>query len=216
MLKQMIYKELKLITHPTNIMFLLLSALVLVPNYSYYVTFFYTTLGIFFASISGRENNDIHFSMALPIRKRDIVKARFIFVIIFELAQVVITIPFAMIRQTYSLPTNQVGMEANIAFLGLSLVMLGIFNYIFLTNYYHNPDNIGKPFALANVAIWFFMVIAETSVHVVPFLKNDVDTMDTQYLGIKFIFLSVGAILFVILTYSAYKKSINTFEAIDL
>ena len=40
-------KEWKLVMMPVPLLFLLLSALVLVPNYPYYVTFFYTTLGIF-------------------------------------------------------------------------------------------------------------------------------------------------------------------------
>lgn len=55
-MKELLKKEISLVLHPTNWLFLALSALVLVPNYPYYVTFFYTGLGIFFLCLSGREN----------------------------------------------------------------------------------------------------------------------------------------------------------------
>ena len=40
-------KEWRLAMSPVPLLFLALSGLVLIPNYPYYVTFFYTTLGIF-------------------------------------------------------------------------------------------------------------------------------------------------------------------------
>ena len=53
---ELMKKELKLVLHPMNIVFLALSALLLVPNYPYYVTFFYTTLGIFMMTQTAIEN----------------------------------------------------------------------------------------------------------------------------------------------------------------
>ena len=46
-MKLLIKKEWKLTVTPVPLLFLLLSALVLVPSYPYYVTFFYNALGIF-------------------------------------------------------------------------------------------------------------------------------------------------------------------------
>ena len=48
-------KEWKLVMMPVPLLFLLLSGLVLIPNYPYYVTFFYTTLGIFLMMQSARK-----------------------------------------------------------------------------------------------------------------------------------------------------------------
>ena len=45
-MKLLIKKEWKLTVTPVPLLFLLLSALVLVPSYPYYVTFFYNALGI--------------------------------------------------------------------------------------------------------------------------------------------------------------------------
>ena len=45
---RLLQKEIRLAMHPTVPIFLLLSAMLLIPNYPYYVAFFYTGLGVFF------------------------------------------------------------------------------------------------------------------------------------------------------------------------
>ena len=75
MLSKLLYKEFKLALHPAAVLFLLLSSMMLIPNYPMYVLFFYNTLGIFFICLSGRENHDFAYSLSLPIRKRDAVRA---------------------------------------------------------------------------------------------------------------------------------------------
>ena len=62
-MKQLLYKEWRLAMHPTALLFLGLSLMLLIPNYPYYVTFFYTTLGIFFICVNGRENRDITYML---------------------------------------------------------------------------------------------------------------------------------------------------------
>lgn len=215
-MKNMLYKEFKLAMHPTSIIFLSLSAMMLIPNYPYYMTFFYTTLAIFFTCLSGRENHDIFYAMTLPIRKRDIVKSRFLFVIILQLAQIITAIPFAMIRRTFSLPGNLVGMDANVAFFGLSFLMLGLFNLVFFTKYYKDTDKVGTSFLLGTIVITIFMIIAEASVHVVPFIKNYLDTKDPEFLAYKVVVLAAGIVLYIVLTLISYQRSVRSFEALDL
>ncbi len=67
-------KEWKLVMMPVPLLFLLLSGLVLIPNYPYYVTFFYTTLGIFLMMQSARENRDLYYMALLPVTKREMVR----------------------------------------------------------------------------------------------------------------------------------------------
>ena len=124
-------KEWKLVMMPVPLLFLLLSALVLVPNYPYYVTFFYTTLGIFLMMQSARENRDLYYMALLPVTKREMVWARFLLVLSVEALQVLVCVPFMLLRASYGSVKNAVGIEANVAFLGLSLVLLGLFNRIF-------------------------------------------------------------------------------------
>ena len=215
-MKNMLYKEFKLALHPTSIIFLSLSAMMLIPNYPYYMTFFYTTLAIFFTCLSGRENHDIFYSMTLPIRKRDIVKSRFALVVILQLVQILTAIPFAMIRRMFSLPGNLVGMDANVELFGLSFLMLGLFNLVFFTNYYKDTDKVGKSFLWGTIVITLFMFIAEASVHVVPFMKNYLDTKDPEFLSYKLWVLAAGIVLYTLLTLFSYQRSVRSFEALDL
>lgn len=215
-MRQLIRKEFKLAMHPTSIIFLLLSGMVLIPNYPYYVTFFYTSLGIFFTCLSGRENNDVFYTITLPVRKRDFVKARFAYVVLIELLQVVLTIPFAIFRQNYPLPGNQVGMEPNIAFFGIALMMLSVFHVVFFGIYYKNTDAVGRAFAGASILEFVFMIIAEACTHVIPFMRDKLDTKDPEFMSEKLIVLLAGIAVYVIFTGLAYKKAVKNFEKIDL
>lgn len=215
-MKLLLNKEFKLAMHPTCLIFLALSTLVLVPNYPYYTASFYMTLAIFFTCLSGRENKDILYMMLLPLRKRDIVRARFGFAVLLELAQLAIAVPFAFLRQKMPLPGNEVGMDANIAFFGLSLVLLGIFNLAFFVPYYKNPEQVGTTFAKTSVLFFAVMLLMEALTHIVPFMRDVLDTKDPLHLTAKLAVLAAGAAVFVLLTMLSYRKSVRVFEAIDL
>jgi len=75
-MKELLFKEFKLAAHPTTYLFLFLGAMLLIPAYPYFVAFIYTCLGIFFIFLSARENQDILYTVSLPVRKRDVVKSR--------------------------------------------------------------------------------------------------------------------------------------------
>lgn len=209
-------KEIKLAMHPTMPLFLALSALLIVPNYPYYVTFFYTTLAVFFTCLLGRENRDVFYTLLLPVRKTDVVKVRFALVIGAELLQMLLAVPFAFLRQRINVGPNAVGMEANIAFFGFSFVMLGIFHLVFFSIYYRDVNKVGKAFVSSSVICFLYMLVAETLVHAVPFLRDKIDTYDTVYVKEKLVILGVGAVVYMLCTCAAYKRSVKLFEAQDL
>lgn len=215
-MKNLLNKEFKLAMHPTSIIFLSLSTMALIPNYPYYVLFFYTCLAVFFTCLNGRENHDIFYSMTLPIRKGDIVKSRFMHVVILQLAQILVTIPFALIRNTFISTENTVGIEANMAFFGFSFAMLGLFNLVFFTKYYTNTDKVGVSFILGSIAISIYIVIAEVGVHTIPFFMNVLDTKDPDFLVYKIAVLAAGIAIYILLTLVSYRKSVRSFEALDL
>jgi hypothetical protein len=212
----LLYKELRLSLHPTSYIFLALSLLMLVPNYPYYVTFFYMTLAVFFTCLSGRENQDLLYMALLPVRKRDIVSARMVSSCMLELALMVLCVPFAIIRQGMDLPGNQVGMDANIALFGLSLMMLGLFNLMFFTRYYRNPDKVGRAFVLGSTVMFAFMAAAEVLDHVLPVFTEQLDTPDPAFLVPKLVCLALGALVYVALTLVAWRTSRGSLERIDL
>jgi len=215
-MKDLILKEVKLAMHPTAIIFILLSAMLIIPNYPYLIIFFYTSLAIFFTCLNGRENHDIFYTMLLPIRKRDIVKTRFAFVIILELVQIIVAIPFSILRQSFNLPGNQVGIDANIALFGFAFIMLGLFNLIFFSIYYCDVSKVGKPFMISNIVVLIYICTIETLTHVFPLFKYKLDTNDPQFLSEKMILLLISVTIFIILTFFAYKISAKRFEKLDL
>lgn len=215
-MKNLLYKELRLSLHPAAVSFLCLSAMMLIPNYPLFVTFFYTCLGIFFICLNGRENKDIDYTMTLPVGKRNIVGARLLLVVLLEAAQLLLAAPFAFLRSILISESNLVGMNANAAFFGFALFMLGLFNFFFFTAYYRNTSQVGKPFLYGCIAFIVFMLIVETCAHVVPFVKIQLNQPGTQYLAPKMIVLLTGAAAFVLLTLLAYRCSSKSFESLDL
>ena len=215
-MKELMYKEFKLSMQPVAYIFLSLSVLLCIPNYPYYVTFFYTCLGIFFVFQANRENRDVYYMMALPIRKRDIVKARFYLVVCIELAQVMACIPFAFIRDKFIPMNNQVGIEANIAFIGLSFIMLGLFNFIFLTQYYKSGYKIGVPFIKSTAMMVIYMVVAEIMLRVIPYMRDYCDSVSIENQIKQIPVLLLGVILYTAMTLLSYKKSADSFDKLDL
>lgn len=216
MMKLLLKKELRLALHPTAPLFLLLSAMLLIPNYPYCVVFFYTSLGIFFICLSGRENQDIFYSMLLPIRKSDVVTARFLLVVLLEVAQLVLAIPFAWLRQTLLPIPNLVGMDANISLFGFALIQLGLFNWVFFRLYYRNVAQVGKSFAAASVVSFLFLFLVEGLTHILPLFRDVLDTPDPQFLGPKLAALGLGLLSYLLLTGLAYRRGKRDFEGLDL
>lgn len=213
---KLLAKEIKLTMHPATPLFIILSAMVLIPNYPYYVTFFYVALGIFFTCMNGRENNDIIYTLTLPVKKTDIVKARFTFAVSLEIIQFILAIPLAMLRQSFpDIPGNEAGIDANIAFFGSALIMVGLFNLVFFSMYYKNTYKVGKAFIFSSIAMAIYMLFAEASVFAVPFVRDYIDTTDDKYVEYKLPVLAVGIVAYVVLTAIAYKKSKKSFEALD-
>lgn len=217
-MKRLLYKEFKLASHPTIFIFLCLSAMLLIPSYPYYLAFFYTCLGIFFVFLTGRETKDIYFTVALPIKKSDAVKARCLMIGIIELAQVLIAIPFAVIGVIINPNAggNLTGIEGNPAFFGLALVMLAIFNIIFIPKFYKTAWKVGKAFFAAITLACVYAIIAEVLVQAVPILKTKLDTVDHAYFRLQYAILAVGIVIYFVLFFLAYKRAKNNFEKVDL
>ena len=166
------WKEWRLSMSPVPLLFLLLSALVLVPSYPYYVTFFYNALGIFLMLQAARENRDVYYMALLPLTKRDLVRARFSTIVTLQLLQALVCVPFMLLRRGYAEINNPVGIEANLAFLGFGFMLMGLFDLVFLPMHYKNGYDLGKPFVVSSVVLFLAIVLLETLDHVVPYMKT--------------------------------------------
>ncbi len=217
-MKALLFKEIKLALHPTTYLFMVIGAMLMIPSYPYYVAFVYTCLGIFFIFLSARENKDIFFTASLPVRKSEVVKSRIFTVAIVELIQLAIGIPFAIIgiRINPNAAGNLAGIEANMAFFGLVLIMYSIFNAIFLPLFYKTAVKVGIPLVFASIAVTIYVVAVELAVQMIPFLKTHLDTTDPMKVMYQFPILIAGIIVFTLSLWLTYHKSAINFEKVDL
>ena len=215
-MKNLVKKEFALAMHPTAPLFVALSSMLIIPNYPYLVAFFYIGLSIFFTCLAGRENNDVFYSMTLPVSKKQIVAARFIYVIILELAQIIASVPFAILRQNMPVEPNSVGMDAGIALFGFAFITLAVFNAVFLGSYYKDVKKVGVAFVKSSVAVFFVIAAVEVMTHVVPFFRDKLDTPDTEYVPEKLIVLAAGAVIYVAVTLLTYLGAVRNFEKQDI
>ena len=154
-MKNLLLKELKLANLVLPVVMGSLCLLMLIPTYPLYVGLMYMCLAVFFTIMHFREANDVYFSMLLPIRKRDTVRARVLLCCLFEIAQLVVAIPVAVLRNVFY-ESNPAGIEANPALFGSALIMFTLFNFLLLTMHYKTAHNIGAPFIVAGVAVLLY------------------------------------------------------------
>lgn len=216
MLTKLLKKEFALSMHPTVPLMLLFAGMVLIPNYPYSVIFFYSMLSISFTCMLGRENNDVVYTVGLPVAKADAVRARMLFTVLVQLAQLALVALFSALRAKIGLPANAGGLEANAALLGAGLLLFALFNWCFFTRYYRNVRRVGVSFVIASVLTFAAIAAGEVLQHVVPFVRDRLDTLDAAYRGERLAVLAGCAVVYVAATLAAGKKSIRLFEKQDL
>lgn len=215
-MKALLRKELFLTLHPTTLLFLSLSALMLVPGYPYLVTFFYTGLGIFFTCLNGREQHDVFYSLNLPVSRQQIVMARYMVVFCLQMLQLLLAIPFMWLRGKLGIPANPVGMEANLALIGLAFLLFGLFNLSFFGVYYRNVTRVGAAMAKSSIVVGLFITLTEGCTHVIPWFRDRLDTLGGAYLLEKGLVLTIGIICYILLTTYSFQRAIRNFSRQDL
>lgn len=161
MIVTLLYKEWRLTLHSAAYLFLCFGALTLVPNYPYGMVFFFGALGLYFTTVSARENNDMLFAAMLPVDKAALFKGRHLLFVTVEMAQLCMAIPFALIRSLVFHAHNGAGIEANAAWFGFGLMIYTVFNGSFLLSWAKNPAAAGKAFVKAAIPVCLLIGIEE-------------------------------------------------------
>ena len=214
MTKYLIKKEFLLTAHPMTYVFAFFGIMLMIPSYIYYVAFFYVTLGIFFAFMNGRENKDTYFDAILPVSKKDSVKAKVSFVWIVESVSVVFAIPFAVLSQKLNPNgSNLAGIEANVAFFGLSLIMYSLFNAFFLNEFFKTAYKAGKAFVFGSIATAVFVLVAETADHM-PVVGDYLEGKHGQLVQLPLLF--VGIAIFTASFFVVNIQCAKKYEKVDL
>ncbi len=217
-MKKLLFKELRLSVATISYCFVAFALLVFLPGYPILLGAFFTALGIFYSFQAMRENQDISYSLLLPVTKADIVKSKFAVSVFLEGCSFLIMAIVTVIRMT-ALKDSAVYranalMGANLVFLGYALLVFGLFNFLFIRGFFKTGYYIGKPFVLFCVVAMVVVGIAET-LHHVPGL-GALNAFGSDHLGVQCVALCIGICLFALLTGAALKQSVRSFERIDL
>lgn len=215
-MKSLLYKEFKLNIHPLFYLVSLMGVLILIPNWLYFIAmsyvFFITITNIF---TSSKAQNDFSYCAMLPIRKKDIVKARIISIIIIELLHIVVAVGIAILNNKLY-PHGNYFLEPNFAFFGFVFIMYAIFNMIFFPMFYKTGEKIGIPAVIAIFTAVIFAATVETTVLIVPQINIALDSNDEGTLIWKLIILALGICIYAISAVLSYKLSSKRFEKLDL
>ncbi len=217
-MKKLLYKEIKLAASPLSFIFIAAAFLTFVPGYPILLGACFTNLGIFYSFQTTRENNDISFSLLLPVAKADAVKSKFAFTVLIECCSFVLMTVITLIRmlflKDFAVYTSNALMCANLTFLGFALLIFGLFNAVFLGGFFKTAYYFGKPFIKYCIAALVVIAAAET-LHHLPGLDS-VNAFGFDGLFPQIAVLGGGVLLFAVLTVFGLKKSEKSFERIDL
>lgn len=213
-MSDLLRKELRLAAHPTLYIFMCMGALLLVPAYPYGVVFFFSMMGVFQSTMYARETRDIYYSALLPIRKGDVVKGKLLVTVFAQLGQLLLSLPFAFLRTLYLPDGNPVGIEANVAYYGFGLMIFGVFNLVFYTQFFKTAYKAGAALLIALVPTVLMILAMEAAVHF-PGL-GWLDGLDRESLLRQLPVLGAGVLVYVGGTALAYRIGAARFERVDL
>ncbi len=216
-MKALLQKEMCLSASLITYFFIAAAIITLFPGYPILCGPFFATLGIFHSFQNSREANDIVYSTLLPIAKSDVVKGKYLFSVIIESAALIIMTLLTILRMTLltdAKPYRQNAlMNANLFYLGMALVIFGLFNLIFIGGFFKTAYKL-TPFIKYIIAVILTIGAAET-VHHIPGLEN-VNAFGFEHLTLQLILLIAGIGLFILMTALSCKKACARFEIIDL
>ena len=156
--------------------------------------------------------------MLLPVSKREVVKAKYITVVLLQMTAFAICTVCTVVRMTYfsdaRVYTANALMGANLVFLAFVLLIFAIFNVIFVGEFFKTAYGIGKPFVTFIVVNFLIIGLAET-LHHLPGL-DWLNTLDFSCFGEHFLILAVAVIVYVVFTVVSCRVSKSRFEKIDL
>ena len=207
-------KEIRLVAHPTSIVFAFLGCLVLVPSYPYSVISMFGCLAPYITFLSARETNDAWYTAVLPVTKRESVLGKCLLVVFFQLFQLLFSVPFALLRNFLNIANNPVGLDATVAWYGFGFIVYAVFDFIFLTTFYKSGYKVGKSFVFAAIFMVLLMVSVEATAHIPALVW--MDSCQPENLLMQLPILVVGIICYGVLIPLAYRISARHYENVDL
>ena len=230
-MKALLYKELKLAMHPICYVFIaLFPFMILIPSYPIAIGFLYvlTCYPIrFLGANKGQQSNDLLYSTLLPIRKKDIVKARIMTVLLMHVVFIALTsalYPLAVFinngineaslaADPSAKPVVVPGLGLHSYVLVLAIVIIGyaIADLIFFPIYYKNGKSIVMSTLMMILGFVLYLGIFTIGLPFIPGLE----WINELPLYVQFIILGVSLIIYIALHLVVYKVSYKRLEKVD-
>lgn len=231
-MKALLYKDFKLCLHPTIFIYLAMVLMLLIPNYMYLVPCFFLCNAVFFIFQSSRENGDPMFTAMLPVSKAQTVRSRIWFVVAFELLDLLLLAGMCAFSLVAMEGKNAAGTDHGLSLLAFALVVFGVFNLVFLPEFYKTGYKAGSAFIKASIAVWLVIFAIEglmiaTRIVVVEkglnigffrFLNDYVDCFPATAKAwtIQGILFGVGLCIFTFFTLLSAWLSVKRYEQVNL
>ena len=226
-MKALIYKELKLAMHPICYVFIVLFPfMILIPSYPLGIGFIYVLTCypiLFLGANKGQQSNDLLYSTLLPVRKKDIVMARILTVILMQIAFILVMTalyPVARIinnaiAQSAEKPSEYMipglGLDSYVLLVAIALIGYAIADIIFFPIYYKH----GKSIVMSTLfTILGFVVYIGVFTIGLPFIPG-LDFLNNLHLGIQFAILGAAILMSLGLHVVVYKVSSKRLEMVD-
>lgn len=174
-MKQLLKKEFTFTALPLCYLFLLFSGMTMIPGYPIAMDSFFLCLALFQSMQSRREQNDLSYTLLLPVSKKQVVRANYLFCIGLQMLFFLLCAMLTVIRMQFlslaAVYTENAMMNANPAYLANILLVFLAFNVLVPGPYWKTGYGLGKPFVLFSAAA-LLIVTAGEILHHLPGLEG--------------------------------------------
>ncbi|PYY27897.1 ABC-2 transporter permease [Paenibacillus illinoisensis] len=213
----LIMKDVRLAVPPFFFLFpILFGALMLIPGWIYFIVILYfcwITIPNVFNQFKAQ--NDLMFTSVMPVSKRDMVKARVTVIVGLELLHIVIAVIFGSISIILYPNVTYYFFPPNMGFWGLNLVMLAIFNLIFIPMFYKTAYKFGWALLTAVMAAMLFAGIAQWIGIQNPVMNDMFYGTEAQQVTLQTSILISGIVIFSAFSVLAYRLAFKRFLQVE-
>ena len=215
---KLLNKEFRLAASPLSWIFLVAAAMALLPGYPILMGAFFVCFGVFHSFQNAREANDVLYTVLLPVRKQDFVRAKFAFTCFIQLLGFVLMAALTALRMTAMAGAApyvaNALMNATPLFLAFVLLIYTAFNIFFLGGFFRTAYKLGIPFLCFGIATLLLIALGE-SLHFFPGMKF-FNAPAGERLGLQFTLLAIAAVIYALGTFLSCRVCMARFEKIDL
>ena len=215
---KLLNKEFRLAASPLSWIFLVAAFMTLLPGYPILMGAFFVCFGVFHSFQNAREANDVLFTVLLPVRKADFVRAKFAFTCCIQLLGFALMAALTAVRMSAlagATPyVKNALMNATPLFLAFVLLIDTAFNVFFLGGFFRTAYKLGIPFLSFGIATLLLIFIGE-ALHFFPGLQF-FNAPAGERLGLQLALLAAAAVVYALGTFLSCRVCMARFEKIDL